>query len=57
MVVTLGEASLQTSSNVMETPNGNGSYGEAMDVLGNDDSAVKVVKVDQLENHDLGSPL
>ena len=57
MVVTLGETPLENASNEVQTANEGRSFDESMDVLGHDDSAVKVVKVDQIENQDLGSPL
>ena len=57
MVVTLGETTLDNASSDVETTNGNPNFGESIDALGHDNSAVKVVKVDQIENQDLGSPL
>ena len=57
MVVTLGESPLENSASEVEDASANQSYNASIDVLGSDDSAVKVVKVDQIENQDLGSPL
>lgn len=57
MVVTLDGAALQNTPSEVEAEDGSRTYAQSMGVLSNDDSPVKVVKVDQLENQDLGSPL
>ena len=57
MVVSLGETPLENSSNGVDAIHERQEFDASIDVLGQDDGAVKVVKVDQIENHDLGSPL
>ena len=56
MVVSLSDSTLGNSAVEVETE-ARQEFGESIEVLGGDHSAVKVVKVDQIENQDLGSPL
>ncbi|XP_065066633.1 cyclin-D-binding Myb-like transcription factor 1 isoform X2 [Rhopilema esculentum] len=55
-MVSLSDSTLGNSAVEVETE-ARQEFGESIEVLGGDHSAVKVVKVDQIENQDLGSPL
>ena len=57
MVVALEESTLSSSSAVVTTEETQETFSDSIGALDPDQSAVRVIKVDQIENHDLGSPL
>ena len=57
MVVALEESTLNSSSTTVTAEETQQTFSDSIGALDPEHSAVRVIKVDQIENHDLGSPL